>query len=43
MFTMRVRMALPSGLAPSVLRESLDQVASELRVDLALREVQDDG
>jgi len=39
MFTMRVRMALPPQLARSALRERLEQVATELHVDLQLRDV----
>ena len=36
MFTMRIRMAAPPGLDRTALRERLDRVASELRVDLTL-------
>jgi glycine cleavage system transcriptional repressor len=37
-FTMRIRMAVPSGVDRRVLRERLEQVAAELRVDLSLTE-----
>jgi glycine cleavage system transcriptional repressor len=39
MFTMRVRMAVPAALDRRVLRERLDQVAAELRVELLLADV----
>ena len=38
MFTMRVQMAVPAGVDRAVLRERLDRVAAELRVDLTLRD-----
>ena len=38
MFTMRIRMAVPAALDRRVLRERLERVAAELRVDLTLRE-----
>jgi glycine cleavage system transcriptional repressor len=38
MFTMRIRMAVPAELDQRVLRERLERVASDLRVDLTLRE-----
>jgi glycine cleavage system transcriptional repressor len=42
-FTMRIRMALPPTLDRRVLRERLEQVASELRVDLTLNDAAADG
>ena len=39
MFTMRIRMAIPAELDRAVLRERLERVAAELRVDVSLREV----
>ena len=39
MFTMRIRMAVPAELDRGVLRERLERVAADLRVDLALREL----
>ena len=38
MFTMRIRMAAPAELDQRVLRERLERVAADLRVDLSLRE-----
>jgi len=38
MFTMRIRMAVPAELDRDVLRERLERVAADLRVDLTLRE-----
>jgi glycine cleavage system transcriptional repressor len=39
MFTMRIRMAVPAELDRAVLRERLERVAAELRVDLLLNEL----
>ena len=36
MFTMRLRMAVPADLDGRVLRERLERVATELRVDVSL-------
>jgi glycine cleavage system regulatory protein len=38
MFTMRIRMAAPAELDRRILRERLERVAADLRVDLTLRE-----
>ena len=38
MFTMRISMAVPAELDRAVLRERLERVAADLRVDLTLRE-----
>ena len=38
-FTMRIRMAVPAALDRRALRERLEQVAAELRVDLTLGDV----
>src|SRR5438477_2828239 len=37
MFTMRIRMAVPAALDQGVLRERLERIAAELRVDVTLR------
>jgi glycine cleavage system transcriptional repressor len=39
LFTMRIRMAVPAALDRRALRERLEQVAGELRVDLTLGDV----
>jgi len=39
MFTMRLRMAVPAGIDRGVLRERLERVAADLRVDVSLAEV----
>jgi glycine cleavage system transcriptional repressor len=39
MFTMRIRMAVPAPLDARALRERLDQVAADLRVELTLADV----
>ena len=39
MFTMRIEMAVPAELDRRVLRERLERVAADLRVDLTLTDV----
>ena len=39
MFTMRLRMAVPADADRTALRERLERVAADLRVDLVLREL----
>ena len=43
LFTMRIRMAVPAAVERRGLQERLDQVASELHVDLTLTDRPDDG